>query len=289
MAQVGTRVMQQRRLRAELRRIRERAGRTQKAAAESLGWSTSKIIRIETGAVAVSPSDVMALLHVYDVNDKPLADELVAITRDKNEMWWDAYRKYHSQQFFDFLDYENAAIRIRQYIGFVVPGLLQTEDYAMALTSGYTDSEDVTKRKVELRMRRQQRLAEEGGPHAWFVLDEAVLHRWIGGPQVMRNQLVQLKEIARRPNVTIQVVPFKTGMHPGMIGSFTIFEFPSDGEDYDCVVNIEDPHREVLIRDDPETASKYVETFYELENFAVGKDQLDAVIDPVIETMRRQT
>lgn len=288
MAQV-TRVTQQRRLRAELRRIRERAGRTQKAAAESLGWSTSKIIRIETGAVAVSPSDVMALLHVYDVDDKALADELVAITRNKNEMWWDAYRKYHTQQFFDFLDYENAAIRIRQYIGLVVPGLLQTEDYALALTRGYTDTDEMAKGKVEVRMRRQQRLTGEDAPDAWFVLDEAVLHRWIGGPEVMRNQLLHLKEMARRPNITIQVVPFKTGMHPGMIGSFTIFEFPSDGDNPDYVVNIEDPHREVLIRDDPNTASKHVETFHALENFAAGKDELDAIIDPVIETMRRET
>jgi transcriptional regulator with XRE-family HTH domain len=289
MAQVGTRVMQQRRLRAELRRIRERAGHTQKAAAESLGWSTSKIIRIETGAVTVSPADVMALLHVYEVNDKPLADELVGITRSKNEMWWDAYRKYHSQQFLDFLDYEHAAIRIRQYIGFVVPGLLQTEEYATHLINGYTDDEEFAKRGVELRMRRQQRLSEEDAPHAWFVLDEAVLHRWIGGADVMRQQLTHLKEVARRPNITIQVVPFKTGMHPGMIGSFTIFEYQSGNEESDYVVNVEDPHREVLIRDDPDTASKYVETFYNLEDFAVGKEHLDAIIDPVIETMRHET
>lgn len=287
MAQVGTRVMRQRRLRAELRRLRERAGDTQKTAAQSLQWSTSKIIRIETGAVTVSPSDVMAMLHVYDVDDKTLADELVAIARSKDEMWWDAYRENHSQQFLDFLDYENAATRIRQYIGYVVPGLLQTEDYATALINGYTEDKEIARRGVELRMRRQQRLSEKDGPHAWFVLDEAVLHRWIGGSGVMRDQLTYLKEVARVPNITIQVVPFKTGMHPGMIGSFTIFEFKYDGEN-DYIVNVEDPHREALIRDDPETTSKYVKSFYELEDFAVGGDELDALIDPMIEALRHE-
>ena len=287
MAQVGTRVMQQRRLRAELRRLRERAGSTQKTAAESLHWSTSKIIRIETGAVAVSPSDVMAMLHVYDVADKTLADDLVAISRSKDEMWWDAYRKYHGQQFLDFLDYENAATSIRQYIGFVVPGLLRTEDYATALIRGYTDDDEIIERGVALRLRRQQRLSEENAPRAWFVLDETALHRRIGGPDIMRDQLTHIKEVARRPNMTVQVVPFKTGMHPGMIGSFTIFEFESDGE-HDYIVNIEDPHREALIRDDPETTSKYLQTFYELEDFAIGKDGLDAVVDPLIEALRQE-
>lgn len=285
MAHAGTRVMQQRRLRAELRRLREDASLTQKSAAESTGWSTSKIIRMETGGVHISPSDVMALVHVYKSTDQELNDELLAITRAKDTMWWDAYRDSYPRQFLDFLDFENSAVRIRQYMGFVIPGLLQTEEYARALIRGYANGAEVVERGVAVRMRRQQRLTAEDGPQSWFVIDEAALHRWIGGADVMRHQLTRLKEVAREPKISIRVVPFAAGMHPGMRGSFTIFEYPLE----DFVVNVEDPHSDALIRDDPESASRYVETFYELEEFAIGDDELDKVIDPVVDTMRTST
>jgi transcriptional regulator with XRE-family HTH domain len=286
MAQVGTRVMRQRRLRAELRRIRERAGRTQKDAAGSLGWSTSKIIRIETGVVAVSPADVMALLHVYELDDRALADELIGITRSKDAMWWDEYRNVLEPQFLDFLDYENSAVRIRQHIGFVVPGLLQTKEYTAAVLDSYSLDADAVRHRTDIRMRRQQRLSEKDGPRASFVLDEAVLHRTIGGPAVMRDQLARIKEAAREPNITIQVVPFEQGTHRAMIGNFMVLEFaPGDG---DPVVNIEDPHREVMVRDDPEMATRYLETFRDLEDFAADADQVDAIVDRVLETMPRE-
>src|ERR687887_268850 len=103
MGQRETSVVRQRRLRTELRRIREESGRTQKVVAEALGWSTSKVIRIETGAVIVSTSDVMALLHYYRINDPDLAEDLLAATRVRDEGWWDEYRGYYRQQFVNFL------------------------------------------------------------------------------------------------------------------------------------------------------------------------------------------
>ncbi|HEY7596487.1 MAG TPA: helix-turn-helix transcriptional regulator [Actinophytocola sp.] len=282
MAQVGARVMQQRRLRSELRRIREGAGRTQKWAAEALGWSMSKVIRIETGVVPVSPADVMAMLHVYELDDRRLADELVAITRTRTAMWWDEYRDILSDQALDLLDYENSATGIRQYIGFAMPGLLQTDEYAMA-AAGRLAGPDTVERLVEVQQRRQHRLSESDGPQASFVLDEAVLHRRVGGPSVMRNQLLHLKEVANAGDVTILVVPFTSGTHLGMAASFTIFEFaPEYG---DSIVTITDPHREAVIRDDPESAKKYAGTFRELQDLAT--DRLDEIIDPLLETMRR--
>jgi transcriptional regulator with XRE-family HTH domain len=152
MAQGGTRVMQQRRLRAELRRIRSTTGYTQKAVAEALNWSASKLIRIETGVNQVSTSDVMALLHFYDVGDQARTEELIAITRTKERMWWDNYRDFLSQQFINFLDYENSATRIRQYMAFVVPGLLQIEEYTRAVIAGHYEDPESIERGVRVRI-----------------------------------------------------------------------------------------------------------------------------------------
>lgn len=282
MAQAGARVMQQRRLRTELRRIREGSSHTQKAAAAALGWSMSKIIRIETGVVPVSPADVMALLHVYELDDKALAGELVGIARSKDTMWWDEYRGIVEQQYLDLIDYEHSAVRIKQYIGFAVPGLLQTKEYAAAILGSYLSDPDDVRHRTDIRMRRQRILSGQDSPRVSFVLDEAVLHRSIGGPAVMRDQLLRLKDAAREPNITIQVVPFEGGTHYGMVGNFMVLEFePGDG---DPVVKIEDPFRDALIREDPETTAKYVEAFRELEDFAAGPDQFDAIVGRVLET-----
>jgi transcriptional regulator with XRE-family HTH domain len=282
MAQTGTRVTQQRRLRAELRRIRETAGHTQKTAAELTGWSISKLIRIETGVVKISPSDMDWLLKHYQVNDQTVKDELLAITQTKESMWWDKYLEFYPQQFFDFLDFENSAMRIQQYMGFVIPGLLQTREYATALIKGYDADPASLERGVEMRMLRQYRLTRGDRPSTSFVIDEAVLHRWIGGPEVMRNQLTRLKELALEPNISIRIVPFSVGMHPGMRGSFTVFEYSSDVDD--LVVNVENPHGDVLIQDNTE-AMLYLGTFHELEEFAAPEQELNKVIDPVIDTM----
>src|SRR2546429_1374163 len=127
MGQRETSVVRMRRLRAELRRIREESGLTQKAVAEALGWSTSKVVRIETGAVKISTSDLMALVHYYRITDPQFTEDMLAVTRIKEKGWWDEYRDYAPQQFLDFLGYEDSAASIRIYMATVVPGLLQTE------------------------------------------------------------------------------------------------------------------------------------------------------------------
>jgi transcriptional regulator with XRE-family HTH domain len=287
MAQGGSRVMQQRRLRGELRRLRDDAGHTQKTVAESLGWSISKVIRIETGAVHVSTSDVMAMLHFYGVTDQDKTTNLLAITRAKEEAWWDSYRSVYKQQFLDFLDYENSAAHIKQYISFVLPGLLQTEDYMRALFEGYMYDEARIERAIRVRAMRQRVLAPARGMQASFMIDEAALQRWIGGADVTRRQLDHLREMAGQPNVSIRVVPFSVGMHPGVRGSFTILEYESD--DQDTIVNIESPHNDVLIRDDLETTSEFVESFYALEEIATPADELDKALDDVIDRMRLNT
>jgi transcriptional regulator with XRE-family HTH domain len=288
MAQGGTRVMQQRRLRAELRRIRSASGHTQKSVAQALNWSTSKMIRIETGVTTVSTSDVMALLHFYGISDQTRTDELVAITRTKERMWWDTYRDHFTQQFLNFLDYENAAVRIRQYMAYMVPGLLQIEDYIRAVIGAFDADAGDVERGVQVRLRRQQLLTEEKGRKAWFLIDQAALHRWIGGPDVLVRQLIRLNQLARQPNISIRVVPYTVGMHPGMSNpSFTIMEFNPDNEA--PIVNIESPHREELNQVDQETHGEFVNTFRALESIAASETDSSKIIDSVIKSVRMST
>jgi len=283
MGQGEASVVRKRRLRAELRRIREELGRTQKAVAEALSWSTSKVIRIETGTVNVSTSDVRALLHYYEIRDPSFAEDLLEITRIREEGWWDVYRSCYGQQFVNFLEYEDSATRIRQYMGQIVPGLLQTEEYARAIATYYhqQDQEEID-RATQIRMRRQELLDRPLCPELIFVLDEAVIHRWVGGPDVMIRQLVRLKELARHRRISVHMIPFDKGMYAGMKGSsFTIFDLPSG----DYVVALEDPHRDVILND-LETSSSYIETFLTVQQLACLEGEVDKIIDPVIDRMR---
>jgi len=290
MAQGTTPVVQQRRLRAELRRAREDAGHTQKRVADELGWSLSKVIRLETGATAVSTSDAMALIHFYKITDQDRIEDLLAVTRARARSWWDEYTGVYEQRFLNFLAYEDSASRVRQFAGLGVPGLLQTKDYARAVFEAYLHEESRIERAIKVRMRRQQILERANDTpddtKFDFMLDEAVIHRLVGSAGVMIEQLVRLKGLndTGNPSISIRIVPFAAGVNPGMKGSFTIFEFPFEDEDF--VVNAEEPNSDVLIRDNPETASNYVEAFYELDEIALLKEESSKLLDSVIRDLR---
>jgi transcriptional regulator with XRE-family HTH domain len=292
MVQGTTPVVQQRRLRAELRRAREDAGQTQKQVADELGWSLSKVIRLETGATAVSTSDAMALFHYYKITDQDRVNDLLSVTKARPRSWWDEYSQSFEQQFLNFLAYEDSASRIRQFQALQVPGLLQTRDYALAVFEVYLEEQSRLERVLKVRMRRQQLLDRaDGTPDETrfdFLLDEAVLHRLVGSDEVMIQQLIRLKELidARNPSISIRIVPYAAGVTPAMKGSFTIFEFPS--EDEDIVVNVEDPRNDILIRDNPETASDYVEAFLELDDIALSKAASSELLDSVIHATRER-
>jgi len=284
MAQLETPVTQQRRLRAELKRAREQSGMTQKEVAEALDWSPSKVIRIETGAVIISTSDLMALLPHYGITDRKRIDALVDVARaSRKQAWWDDYRQYYDQQFLTFLGYEASTIRMRTFQALLVPGLLQTKAYADAILRAYTDDEDEIARDVQVRSKRKQILEAKSGPELYYVLDEAVLQRWVGGPEVMREQLLYLEELDKLPNMSIQVVPFTAGAHPGMRGAFTVFEFPFESQDFALL--LEHPDGDVLIQNNPEVASTYVETFFELEAIAAPKGEISTIIRPILEKL----
>jgi len=275
-----TPLSQLRRLRSELRQERDRLQLTQKDVADSLDWSPSKLIRIENGTVGISITDLKALLLNYKITDEARVEEFVAMARaGKEQAWWHKYRDNYSKQFLTFLGLESSAIRLRQFQNLAVPGILQTREYARVLVSAGTADEERIENGVAVRLQRQK-LLEPGGPDSYFILDESVLRRQVGGPEVMRDQLKRLKELAVLDNVTIQVVPFTAGRHRGLVGSFEIFELSDQEDDY--ALMLEQPYKDVLIEDSSEETREYVVIFRELEKIALSEEETIKFIDKVL-------
>lgn len=221
--------VRRRRLGYELRRLREKAGLTIDDVAGQMDCSASKISRIETGHSGVTPRDVRKLLDIYEVVG-PEGDELVQIARDARQKgWWHPYSRVLTSA---FVGLEAEASAIQAYEQQVVPGLLQTAEYARAMMRAARPDidDDEVERRVHVRMRRQSLLGKEHPVDLWAVLDEAVLSRPVGGDAVMRAQLAALVEAADCPNVTLQVLPFDVGAHAGMDGTFTILSFPNPAD-----------------------------------------------------------
>ena len=213
---------------AQLRRLREERGITLEDAGYVIRASGSKMSRLETGRVCFKDRDITDLLAFYEVTDEQQCDALRELARHASAHgWWHDYSDVLPAWFEAYVGLEEAATSIRTYEIQFVPGLLQTEDYARAVTllghHGAPAAE--IEQRVGLRMARQTLLAEPRPVHLWAVLDEAVLRRPAGRPGVMRRQLQHLLEAADRPNVTIQVIPFAAGAHAAAGGPFSIMRF----------------------------------------------------------------
>jgi transcriptional regulator with XRE-family HTH domain len=214
---------------AKLRRLRTDMGLSREEAAEAIRASEWKIHRLENGQVGFKERDLVDLLALYGVTDPDEIDELLTMAREANTPgWWQHYGDLLPQWFRTYVDLESAAALIRTYEGQFVPGLLQTDDYMRAVIHGahLDESSDEVGRRVRLRMARQTLLTREHPPRLWAVVDEAALRRPVGGPGVMKGQLERLLDAARLPNVTLQILPFDTGAHPAMVGSFSVLRFP---------------------------------------------------------------
>ncbi|MFJ4693860.1 helix-turn-helix domain-containing protein [Streptomyces sp. NPDC088766] len=233
--------VRRRKLGAELRALRSRAGLTSGEAARLVGWHQSKVSRIETGTSGTKPADVRLLLDAYDVDDAQLRELMLALAGpaegDGREHWWHAYRGVLPPTYRDFISLESQASAMRTLETTVVPGLLQTPAYARAVTRAAVEglTEDRLDALVEVRLARQGVLRARPPLELDAVLDEAVLRREVGGPEVMARQLERLVEAARLPQVRLQVLPFSAGAHIGVTGPFVIFSF-SSASDLDVVV-----------------------------------------------------
>jgi len=213
---------------AQLRRLREAKRISLEDAGEAIRASHSKISRLETGRVGFKDRDIADLLSLYgvtDENERTVLRELAA--RANKQGWWHDYSDILPNWFEAYVGLEEAATQIRAYEVQFIPGLLQTGDYARAVTLlGYPNapSREID-RRVGLRLARQAVFTRPTPPNIWIVLDEAVMKRPIGGAEVMRGQIKHLIEMSQRPNVTIQIVPFQIGGHAAAGGPFSILRF----------------------------------------------------------------
>jgi transcriptional regulator with XRE-family HTH domain len=213
---------------AQLRRLREGRRISLEEAGNVIRASHSKVSRMETGRVGFKDRDIADLLTFYGVTDEKERDALRDLAARANAPgWWHDYSDVLPNWFEAYVGLEEAATQIRAYEVQFVPGLLQTGDYARAVTIlGHpgAPNRDVD-RRVGLRLARQVVLTRPEPPNIWVVLDEAALRRPLGGPNVMRTQLKHLVELSHRPNVTIQIVPFQAGGHAAAGGPYSILRF----------------------------------------------------------------
>jgi transcriptional regulator with XRE-family HTH domain len=254
----------------QLRTLREARGVTREAAGWEIRGSESKISRMELGRVSFKERDIVDLLTLYGVTDQADREALLSLARQANSPgWWHRYGDVLPHWFQAYLGLEAAASLIRTYETQFVPGLLQTPEYARAvvhLIPGYVTEAEVD-RRVELRMTRQALLRRPDAPLLWAVVDEAALRRPIGGPAVMRQQLMALVEATRLPNVRLQVVPFAAGGHAAAGGAFSILRFPE--QELPDVVYLEQL-----------TSALYLDKRDDVDHYAAAMDQLCVEADP---------
>ncbi len=210
----------------QLRSMREKAGLTQDTAGYAIRASAAKISRLELGRVRFKERDIADLLTLYGIVNPDERYQLLRLGRQANAPgWWHQYGDLLPDWFETYLGLEQASSVIRIYECQFVPGLLQTPDYARAVTRlGLSDPVEV-ERRVEMRLRRQNLLDSPDAPKLWTVIDEAALRRTLVGPELRRAQLDHLIAKTERPNIQIQIAPLANGGHPAAAGSFTILRF----------------------------------------------------------------
>lgn len=270
-------VNMRRRLRAELKRLRAVRNLTQRGVADSLDWSTSKILRIENGTIAISVTDLRALLQLYDVNDEALVLELVEMARGSKRQPFSSYRGIFSSETLRYFSYESSATIIRQVEPLVIPGLLQTEEYARALLTQYRIDTKRVEQIWESRLERQEIFDRSDRPMFFFIIDESVVRRAVGGQTTMRHQLSHLLRMNSQAGVSIQILPFRVGANDALRGPFVYLEF-GEPESTD-VLYLESPLGDAVSRDEPEVTIPYLESFWRLEAQADPADALEQILN----------
>ncbi len=247
----------------QLRRLREARGITAQAAAQAIRGSESKISRIELGRNAVREVDIADLLNLYGISDPAEREQLLTLASQANQQgWWHRYQDVLPSWFQSYIGLEESAESIRSFDTQFVPGLLQTEDYAVGVIQlGAYTAED-TDRLVYLRKERQRRFAS-GGLRLWAIIDEVALRRPVGSVAMMRGQLEHLLDVSVRPGLTLQVTPFLTGASYAVPGSFSILSFATD--DLPDVVYVEQL-----------TSAMYLDKRADVERYTEAMDQIRA-------------
>ena len=274
-----------RQLAAELRRLRDAATLTGEEAAARLGWSPSKVSRIETGQTAPSPADLRRVLDLYEVTGTQRGRlELLGQSAGQRG-WWDAYADTLGPEYTALIALEAEAESVRWYSPMLVPGLLQTERYAReVIRSGLLIAPPgEIERRVQVKMNRQRVLARDTLLSLDVVLDEAAILRPVGDPSVMREQFAHLTRIAGQPNVNLQMLPLAAGPHSATTGEFTILGFPElIAPD---VVYLENMTSDLYVEREADVY-RYAMAFDRLRAIALGPDDSAALITTRADTIK---
>jgi len=267
---------------SQLRMLREVKGITREEAGYAIRASGSKISRMELGRVSFKERDVTDLLRLYGVDEDEAATLVELAIQANSPGWWHKYGDVLPDWFQVYVGLEEAASLIRLYEVQFVPGLLQTADYARAVVRlGQPGAApDEIERRISLRLARQELLTKPGGPRLWAIVDEAALRRPIGGREVMRAQLVQLLEATEQPQVTLQVMPFRSGGHAAEAGAFTIMRFPEP--DLPDVVYLEQL-TSALYLDKRDDVEKYTEVMERLSVEAESPERSVHILSGMLE------
>jgi transcriptional regulator with XRE-family HTH domain len=268
-----------RRLRFALRDAREAAGFTQTTVAERLGWSFSKVNRIENGEVTISAGDLRELMTLLGVTDQKTVEQLTSYARAaRRRGWWDDpdHRPHLTQAMRQLFQYEAEATSIRCFHPVLVPGILQTADYARTILDFWTELPEETRNaRQAIRVTRRERLfGRTDRPPYYLVLDESVIMRQVGGPTVMAEQLSVLVDMIRAGHLVVRIVPLVRGAIVGQVGSFVILDL----DDESAIL-----YREVSLDDDSirenETVARYRRTFEQLWATALTPEESANLIE----------
>ena len=260
------------RLSRELRRYRTAASLTQRDVAHAMDWSLSKVIRIESGTVAVSTNDLRALLAHFGVLDSATVTALIDVAKDSKRPAWSPPGANRGRTEADETDRQfgvrlASATAVRQYAPLMIPALLQTEEYRRAVAVDVRMLEGPTLERAVTQGRQRQQILDRAHPaEMCFVLDEAAIHRPVGGPGTMPRQLKHLVQLGSRRHISVQIVPFARGPYTGLLGPFVLLDFA----DADRALFVEG-RAGVESRSDPDEVSIHLDHFQQLQH-KLGSD-----------------
>jgi transcriptional regulator with XRE-family HTH domain len=276
-----------RRLAATLRRLRESAGLSREDVEEQTAVNEGTLYRLETARSRPQPRTLKTLLNLYEVSDTVRADLLDLAKNADAQGWLRAYQAELPEEYAAYISFEHEARSVRNYESLYIPGLLQTEDYARAAVSGTlpTATSEEVEYRVRARMERQERLTSETPLEVWGIADEAAIRRQVGGSKVMRDQLAHLLDAAKQPNVTLQVIPYDVGAHPGMPGSFIYMEF-TDPVDPDLVY-VDTLAGDLFLETDDDLRL-YGSMFNHLRAIALSPSKTTSLITEVMQSLKEK-
>lgn len=280
--------VRRRQLGAMLRRMRENAGKSRKDAADWLEIGEPTVSKIELGRQAIKAPNVRLLCQLYDV-DAGTGESLLRLAREANQRgWWTAYRDTLPEWFRQFVGLEGDSDELWEYQSEFVPGLLQTSAYIEAITMASRPDigADELAKVVRVRQERQALLASADPPRLNAYLNEALLRRMVGGPDVMREQLDHLAEACQGDHVRLRVVPFSAGAHAAMASSFVLMQFPED--DSPAFAYIEND-RGAVYQEDPGDIDRYTVMLDQLAEVSMGYADSRAALDAAARSLRRES